>query len=85
MYTYTYNGFLSADPFAVFANRGGPGFTLLHATPNLPTKIIPAKIARLKSFGNCPLGLGIPPLQFKVLLESNPLREGKKERNKVEK
>ena len=43
-------------------------------TPNLPTKIIPIKIAGLKLFGKSPMGLGIPPLKFKILLESNHLK-----------
>ena len=34
----------------------------LHATPNLPTNIVPTNIARLKLSGNFPMNLGIPPL-----------------------
>ena len=41
------------------------------STPNLPTKIIPTKIARLQSSGKFPMGLGIPPLELKIMLESN--------------
>ena len=44
------------------------------ATPNLPTKIIPTKRARLELSGKSPLGLGIPSLNIKILLESNPLK-----------
>ena len=33
------------------------------STPNLPTKITPTKIARLKLSGKSPTGLGIPPLK----------------------
>ena len=43
-------------------------------TPNLPTKIIPTKTAWLKLSGRFPMGLGIPPLNIKILLESNPLK-----------
>ena len=31
-------------------------------TPNLPTKIIPTKIARLKTYGQLPMDMIIPPL-----------------------
>ena len=41
-------------------------------TPSLPTKIIPAKIASLKLSRKLPMCLGIPPLNIKILLESNP-------------
>ena len=47
--------------------------TLRH-TPNFPTKIIPTKIAWLKLSGEFPMGLGIPPLVIKIMLESNPLK-----------
>ena len=43
-------------------------------TPNLPTKIIPTKIAGLKLSGKLPMGLGIPPLRIKIMIESNPLK-----------
>ena len=43
-------------------------------TPNLPTNIIPAKIAWLKLSGKFPMGLEIPPLKTKIMLESNPLK-----------
>ena len=43
------------------------------ATPNLPTKIIPTKIACLKLSGTFPLGMRIPPLKTKIMLESNTL------------
>ena len=43
-------------------------------TPNLPTKIIPTKIRRLKISGKFPMGLRIAPLGIKILLESNPLK-----------
>ena len=42
-------------------------------TPNLPTNIMPTKIARLKLSGKSPMDLRIPPIQIKVMLESNPL------------
>ena len=43
-------------------------------TPNLPTNITPTKIAWLKLSGKFPMGLGIPPLNIKIMLESNPLK-----------
>ena len=43
-------------------------------TPDLPTKISPTKIARLKLPGKIPAGLGIRPLESKIVLESNPLK-----------
>ena len=43
-------------------------------SPNLPTKIISTKIARLKTSRKSPMRLGIPPLKIKILLESNPLK-----------
>ena len=42
------------------------------STPNLPTKIMPTKIAWLKLSGKFSMGLGIPPLKIKILLGSNP-------------
>ena len=51
--------------------RKGAG---LATAPDLPTKIIPAKIRRLKHLGNFPIDLGISPLEFKIVLESNPLK-----------
>ena len=44
-----------------------------HITPNLPTEIIP-KIPWLELSGRFPMGLGIPPLKFQILLESKPLK-----------
>ena len=43
-------------------------------TSNLPNSMIPTKIARLRRSGKFPMGLGIPPLQFKIMLESSPLK-----------
>ena len=43
-------------------------------TPNLPTSTIPTNIAWLKLSGKSPMGLGIPPLRIKIMLESNPLK-----------
>ena len=37
-------------------------------TPNLPTSIIPTKIARLKLSGEFPMGLEIPPLKSRLCL-----------------
>ena len=42
--------------------------------PNLPTKIIPAKIRFLKLSGKFPMDMRIPPLDIEMLLESNPLK-----------
>ena len=41
-------------------------------TPNPPTNITPTNIARLKVSGKFPMGLGIPPVIIKIMLESNP-------------
>ena len=38
---------------------------------NLPAKIIPAKIACLKLSGKSPMGMRIPPIKTKIMLESN--------------
>ena len=43
-------------------------------TPNLPTNIIPTKIARLKLPGKSPMGMRIPPLIIQIMFESNPLK-----------
>ena len=44
-----------------------------NSTPNLPTNIVPTNIARVKLSGKSPMGLGIPPLRIKIMLESNHL------------
>ena len=44
------------------------------STPNLPTNIIPTKIAWLKLSGKYPMCLGSSPLSIQILLESNPLK-----------
>ena len=43
-------------------------------TPNPPINIVPTNIARLKLSGKSPMNLGIPPLQIKIVLESNTLK-----------
>ena len=43
-------------------------------TPDLPTNIVPTSIAWLKLSGKSPMGLGNPPLEFKIVLESNHLK-----------
>ena len=43
-------------------------------TPNLPTKIMPAKIPRLIISWKSPMDMNIPTLTFKILLESNSLK-----------
>ena len=55
--------------------REGCPVIRIGSTPDLPTKIIMhAKIARLKLSRRFPVGQGIPPLEIKILLESNPLK-----------
>ena len=49
-------------------------FSAFQVTPNLPTKIIPTKIAWLRLSGRLPMGLGIPSLKIRIMLESNPLK-----------
>ena len=39
---------------------------------NSVTQIVPARIAWLRLSGKYPVGLGIPPLEVKNLLDSNP-------------
>ena len=43
-------------------------------TPNLPTKISPAKIRRLKLSGKSPVDMRMKPLKLKIMFESNPLK-----------
>ena len=44
------------------------------ATPNLPTKIIPAKRFADPNFpGKSPMGMRVPLLKITILIESNPL------------
>ena len=62
--TTTYNVTL-CKPMSVFDKS---------STPNLPTNIIPTKIARLKLSGKSPTDMRIQPLIFKIMLESNPLK-----------
>ena len=45
----------------------------LQFTANLPTRFVPAKIARLKTPGEFPADMRIPALEIKILTESNPL------------
>ena len=49
----------------------GMGFVSM---PNLPTNIIPIKIARLKLSVKFPMDMRIPPLIIKIMLVSNPLK-----------
>ena len=53
-------------------SRGAETPTLREGTPNLPTNIVPANIARLKLSGKSPMDVRIPPLKTKIMLESNP-------------
>ena len=43
-------------------------------TPNLPTNVLPTKIRWFKLCRRFPLDTRIPPLNMKILLESNPLK-----------
>ena len=45
---------------------------IIRAKPNLPTNKIPAKICRLNISRNSPTDMRFPPLQVKILLQSNP-------------
>ena len=69
IYAYTYSGRCPC-PLPGGARR----CRWRHDTPNLPTNIIPTKIARVNFYGKFPMGLGIPPLRIKIMLESNPLK-----------
>ena len=42
-------------------------------TPNPPTNITHTNIAWVKLYGKFPMGLGIPPHNINIMLESNPL------------
>ena len=42
--------------------------------PNLPTKIIPAKMRWLNISRKLPMDMRVPPLKTKILLESSPLK-----------
>ena len=42
---------------------------LYTSTPNLPAKVIPAKIRWLKTSGRFPMDTRIPPLRVEILLE----------------
>ena len=43
-------------------------------TPNLPTKMIPTKIAWLELSGKSPMDMRIPSFRIKIMFESNPLK-----------
>ena len=57
-----------------YIERWGKAARILIRYANLPTKIIPTKICWLNISGKFPMCLGIPPLQIKIMLESNPLK-----------
>ena len=61
-------GLLTPRAFIISTDTDNP------LTPNLPNKIISTKIRWLKLSGKFPMGLGIPPLKIKILLESKPLK-----------
>ena len=71
IYIYIYNYYLFICP-----STTSPAVHLSvdSVTHNPPTNITPTKIAWVKLSGKIPLGLGIPPLKFKIMLESNPLK-----------
>ena len=58
--------------------RSSPCTTSPHGcvtfTPDFPTNIIPTNIAWLKLSGKFPRGLGMPPLKFRIMFVSNPLK-----------
>ena len=47
---------------------------MITSMPDLPTNIVPTNIARLKLSGKSPINMRIPPLEIKIMLESNPLK-----------
>ena len=49
-----------------------PGDVIFTITPDLPTKMIPTKICRTNNSGKRSKGLRIPPLNIKIMFESNP-------------
>ena len=57
------------DPDLPFGEPGRGG-----CAPNLPTKIVPAKIAWLELSVHSPRAWGFHPLKIKILLEPNPLK-----------
>ena len=59
---------------ATFRSGERSGAAAAPATPDLPTNIIPTKIRRLKTSAKLSLDMRIPPLNFKILLESAPLK-----------
>ena len=68
-------GFSAFAPESVRGERQRPA-SFRHAyacgaTPNLPTKIVPTNIARVKHSGKSPMDMRIPPLRIKNVLESN--------------
>ena len=48
--------------------------TALRAAPNLPTNIAPYQDCLTQLSGKSPMGLRIPPLRIKIMLESKPLK-----------
>ena len=64
-----------ADPLRFLRRRAKGALLSQMGTPNLPTNIVPSYIAWLKlSWWKSPMGLGIPPLEIKIMLESSPLK-----------
>ena len=64
----------SARPVILSRAPGASEIAVVYrrSTLNLPTKIVPAKTRRLEPSRNFPLDMRIPPLNFQILLESNP-------------
>ena len=56
------------------SQKRGVCFTDAGITPSLHTNIVPTNIAWLKVSGKSPIDMRIPPLQIKIVLESNPLK-----------
>ena len=73
---HTYSGMVQTSEGSVGDPFGSTSIRHASAshTPSLPTNIIPTQIARLELSGKSPMDMGIPPLNIKIMLESNPLQ-----------
>ena len=74
VYIYIYICILNVSCYIIAYNIQYDILAPSHHSPNLPTKIMPTKIAWLKYSGKFPMDIRIPPLKIKILLESNPLK-----------
>ena len=71
IYIYIYIYIYTCDSSSKFGHRSLAG---TKRTPNFPSQIIHTEIAWLKLSGKFPMDLRIPPLNIKIVLESNPLK-----------